>query len=89
MNWKTYQHIDAIPGRTLLAIGNPVSENEQDVAYINEIHPDAEANAKLIAAAPEMLELLEEIKAETMLNADACDHELLSKIETVIKKTRG
>lgn len=45
--------------------------------------------AGLFMAAPEMLELLEQIKTEAILNADACDHELLSKIETVIKKAKG
>lgn len=36
-----------------------------------------------------MLELLEEIKQEAIQNGDACDHELLSKIETVLKKVKG
>lgn len=37
----------------------------------------------------EMKQLLEEIRDEAILNGVACDHELLSKIETVIKKTKG
>lgn len=48
----------------------------------------SEANARLIAAAPEMLELLEEIKKEAIQNADSCDHELVSKIDAVLKKAK-
>jgi N-acetylglucosamine-6-phosphate deacetylase len=63
-----------------------VTESKENFQSIGDC---TEQNAQLIAAAPEMLELLLEIRHEALTNGDSCDHELLTKLNNMIKKATG
>ena len=76
--WKVNKHYGCIHnGETLIARVANFSENAST--------PDAEANARLIAAAPEMYELLKvwtQTQVEpTLMNARKKAKELLARIE--------
>lgn len=59
------------------------------LAMMDHYTDEDEANAKLMAAAPEMLEALEELKATNSYWWQDVDENLLVKIESVIKKAKG
>ena len=59
------------------------------VDYDDVDHAEAEANARLIAAAPELLEALDELHAKAVVGTDAERYGALDKAWRAITKARG
>lgn len=80
---------EAIPGNSMIRVNPLVDPRYLGGLYIADIQlllQEAEANANLIAAAPEMYGLLDELdKAATAAEIDA----LYARIPVLLKKARG
>ena len=57
--------------------------------HVNYAGEEAEANARLIAAAPQMLEALEHVLRDTLANGEQADAEHVTLLTNVIYKAKG
>lgn len=84
--WKVSKHVDN--GETVIRskdgdiIANLDCDNVKD--FMNDPKQETEANARLIAAAPDLLEAL--IKARTLLDGTGCESEDMHAIDSAIRK---
>lgn len=82
--WKGYNHIDEIEFEITTADGQIV------IARLNFLIEEGMANARLIAAAPELLTLLEEARMTLEMWKDVAPTvSLCADIDAVIAKVKG